>query len=118
MMHLQNAIEGRFLLPIGFKLNPNFSTKGVTGGYLLEMVNEGTVYETILSLTTGGGTKYALNSQVVANRLMFDINMGDEGTIIGILHPHSNGYSDDVIIVRFENGKIAKLKTKEIDIIL
>ena len=117
MAHLQSAIEGEFILPIGFKNHPSFLEKWVNGGYVIEVVNEGTCYETILSITSAGGVKYSLNDEVILNRDIFNLKEGDTGVIIEILEPHKNGYSNDILIVKF-GDEIFHLKAKEINHLL
>jgi hypothetical protein len=118
MVHLQGAVQGRFLDVIAEKHYPQFSKKRVNGGYVLEVLSEGTSYETILSIETAGGTKYSINDKVIANRdITQDVKEGSKGVIVRILEPHLNGHSNDIIMVRFQNnGKIIKLKSKEIDL--
>lgn len=114
MIHLQSGIEGKFLSPIGHKNYPRFSKKWVNGGYTVEVLSEGTSYETILSIETSGGNKYSLNDEVVLSRDMFNFKEGKKGIIITILEPHKDGHSNDILVVKFDE-EFCHLKTKEIN---
>jgi hypothetical protein len=85
--------------------------KETFGGYILEL---SPMNEIILSITTVTGETIKLNDTVVSNGRVFN-EKGTKGRVVEIDEPHTNGLSNDVILVQFEDGQCHHMKHKDLE---